>query len=63
MANALSRSHDYEFAHVMTLSSSVTDLILTDYDKDEQGVALLRAIGSEEFRDSDIDLSARYVRG
>ena len=59
LADALSCRPDYELAHVTTLSSSVTDLIRADYAKDEQCVALLRALGSEEFKDSDIELSAR----
>ena len=59
MADALSRRPDYELVQVTTLSSSVTDLIRAAYAKDEQCVALLRALGSEEFRDSDIELSAR----
>ena len=59
MTDAFSRRHDYELAHVATLSSSVTDLIRSAYAKDEDCVALLRALGSEEFNDSDIKLSAR----
>ena len=59
MADALSRRPEYEVDHVTTLSSSVTDPIRTAYAKDENCVALLRALGSEEFKDSDIDLSAR----
>ena len=43
----------------MSLITSVTDLIRAAYAKDEQCVALLRALGSEEFKDSDIELSAR----
>ena len=59
LADALSRRPDYELAHVTTLSSPVTDLIRAFYTKDEQYVAVLRALGSEEFKDSDIELSAR----
>ena len=59
LADALSRQPDYELDHVTTLSSSVTDLIRADYAKDKQYVALLRALGSEEFKDSDITLSVR----
>ena len=59
LADALSRRPDYELAHVTTLSSSVTDLIRGAYAKDEQCVDLLRALGSEEFKDSDIELSTR----
>ena len=59
LADALSRRPDYDLAHVTTLSSSVTDLIRAAYAKYEQCVALLRDLGSEEFKDSDIELSAR----
>uniref|UniRef100_A0AAV1T8D4 Reverse transcriptase domain-containing protein n=1 Tax=Peronospora matthiolae TaxID=2874970 RepID=A0AAV1T8D4_9STRA len=59
LADALSRRPDYELAHVTTLSSSVPDLIRAAYAKDDQCVALLRALGSNEFKDSDIELSAR----
>ena len=62
MADALSRRPDYELAHITMLPSSVTDLIRAAYAKDEQRVALLRALGREEFKDSDIELSAR-LRG
>ena len=59
LADALSRRPDYGLVHVTTLSSSVTDLIRSAYAKDEHCVALIRALGSEEFKDSDIDLSER----
>ena len=59
LADALSRRPDYELAHVTTLSCSITDLIRVAYAKDEQCVAMLRALGSDEFKDSDIKLSAR----
>ena len=59
MADALSRRPDYELAHVIILSSSITDLIRAAYSKDEQCVALLRALGSDDFKDSDIKFSAR----
>ena len=52
LADALSRRPDYELSHVTTLSSSVTDLIRMAYAKDEQCVALLRALGSDEFPNS-----------
>ena len=58
LADALSRLSDYELAHVTTLSSSFTDLIRASFAKDDQCVALLRALGSDEFRDSDTKLSA-----
>ena len=51
LADVLSRRPDYELAHVTALSSSVTDLIRAAYAKDERGVALLCALGSEEFKD------------
>ena len=47
LADALSRSPDYELAHVTTLSSSISDLLRTDYARDDHCVALLRAIESE----------------
>ena len=59
MAYALSRRPDYELAHVTTLSSSIVDLIRVDYAQDDNCVALLRALGSDELKDSDIKLSAR----
>ena len=59
LADALSRMPDCELAHVTTLSPSVTDLIRSSYAKDEHCVAPIRALGREEFKDSDIDLSAR----
>ena len=59
MADALSRRPDYELAHLTTLSSSISDLIRAAYAHDDNCVALLRALGSEEFKDSDIQLSAR----
>ena len=58
LADALSRRPDYELAHVTILSSSITDLIRASYAKDGQCVALLHALGSDEFKDSDIKLSA-----
>ena len=59
LADALSRRPDYELAHVTTLSSSITDLFRTAYVKDDHCVALLRALGSEGFKEKDIKLSAR----
>ena len=56
--DALSRRPDYEPAHVMTMSSSVTEFISVGYAKDDQCLAFLRAFGSGELRDSDIKLSA-----
>ncbi|KAG3232275.1 hypothetical protein PI124_g22636 [Phytophthora idaei] len=57
VADALSRRPDYELAHVTTVTSSVFDLIRAAYAHDDICVALLRALGSEEFEDSDKDLS------
>ena len=59
LADALSRRPDYTLSHVTTLSSSVIDLIRTAYAKDDQCVAFLRDLGSNEFTESEIDLSSR----
>ena len=59
MADALSRRPDYELAHLVTLPSSISELIRAGYARDDHCVALLRALGSDEFKDSDIQLSAR----
>ena len=61
LADALSRRTNYELAHVTALSSSTTDLIRTEYSKDEHCVALLRALGSFEFNDSYINCRHDYV--
>uniref|UniRef100_H3GFV1 Integrase zinc-binding domain-containing protein n=1 Tax=Phytophthora ramorum TaxID=164328 RepID=H3GFV1_PHYRM len=53
LADALSRRPDYELSHVTTVTSSVTDLIRAVYARDDMCVALLRALGSKEFGDSD----------
>ena len=50
LATALARRPDYELSHVTIISSPVTDLIRTDYAKDEHCVALLRALESESLR-------------
>ena len=63
LADALSRRPDYELAHMTTLSSSVTDLFRAAYARNDQCVALLHALGSEEFKDSDKKLSARLQAG
>ena len=55
LVDVLSRQHDYDLVHATTLSPSVTDLIRAAYAKDEQCEALLRALGSEEFKDSNIE--------
>ena len=59
LADALSGRPDYELAHVTILSSSISDLIRASYAKHEQCVVLLSALGSDEFKKSDIKLSAR----
>ena len=58
LADALSRP-DYELAHVTTLSSPIKELIRVTYPRDSQCVALFHALGSEEYKDSDSQLSAR----
>ena len=58
MADALSRRPDYKLAHFTVMPSSITDLIRASDAMDEQCVALIRALGSEKFKDSDIELSA-----
>ncbi|KAG2769561.1 hypothetical protein Pcac1_g19293 [Phytophthora cactorum] len=60
-ADALSRRPDYDLAHVTTVTSSVPDSIRAAYAHDDMCVALLRALGSEEFKTSGNDLSA-YAR-
>ncbi|KAG3124352.1 hypothetical protein PI126_g23289 [Phytophthora idaei] len=59
VADALSRKPDYELADVTTVTSSVFDLIRAAYAHDDMCVALLRALGSEEFKNSDKELSRR----
>ena len=59
MADAFSRRPDYELAPVTTLSSPITFLIRAAYAKDDHCVDLLHAIGSDEFKYLDIQLSAR----
>jgi hypothetical protein len=59
LADALSRRPDYELAHVTLVTSSVPDLIRAAYAHDDMCVALLRALGSKEFENSDKPLSAR----
>ncbi|KAG3147925.1 hypothetical protein PI126_g12680 [Phytophthora idaei] len=56
--DALSRRPDYELAPVTTVTSSVFDLIRAAYAHD-MCAALLRALGSEEFKNSDKELSRR----
>jgi hypothetical protein len=58
LADALSRRPDYELAHVTLVTSSVPDLIRAVYAHD-MCVALLQALGSKEFENSDKPLSAR----
>ncbi|GMF52220.1 unnamed protein product [Phytophthora fragariaefolia] len=59
LADALSRRPDYELAHVTTVTLSIPDLIRASYASDDMCVALLKALGSKEFDDSDKALSAR----
>ncbi|KAG3248606.1 hypothetical protein PI124_g6711 [Phytophthora idaei] len=59
VADALSRRPDYELAQVTTATSSVPDLIRAAYAHDDMCVALLRALGSDEFTNSDKELSRR----
>ncbi|KAG2763752.1 hypothetical protein PC129_g22862 [Phytophthora cactorum] len=59
VADGLSRRPDYELAHVTTVTSSVFDLIRAAYAHDDMCVALLRALGSEEVKNSDKELSRR----
>jgi hypothetical protein len=59
LADALSRRPDYELAHVTLVTSSVPDLIRAAYARDDMCVALLRALGSKEFENSDNTLLAR----
>ena len=49
LADALSCKPDYKLAHVATLSSPITDLVRAAYAKDDHCVALLHALGSDEF--------------
>ncbi|KAG2801170.1 hypothetical protein PC112_g20156 [Phytophthora cactorum] len=59
VVDALSRRLNYELAHVKTVTSSVLDLIRIAYAHDDMCVALLRALGSEEFKNSAKELSRR----
>ncbi|KAG2899480.1 hypothetical protein C6341_g7648 [Phytophthora cactorum] len=52
VADSLSRRPEYGLAHVTTETSSVPDLISAAYTQDVTCVALVRAIGSEAFKDS-----------
>ncbi|GMF35058.1 unnamed protein product [Phytophthora fragariaefolia] len=61
LADALSRRPDYELAHVTTVTSSIPDLIFALYASDNMCVALLKALGSKEFEDSDKELSVRKM--
>ena len=59
LADALSHRHDYEFAHVTTLSAPIEDLIRVAYTWYSERVELFHAFGSEEYKDSDSYLSSR----
>ncbi|KAG3165258.1 hypothetical protein PC128_g19957 [Phytophthora cactorum] len=59
VADALSCRPDYELAHVTPVTSSVFDFIRAVYAHDDMCVTLLRALGSEEFKNADKALSRR----
>ncbi|GMF49847.1 unnamed protein product [Phytophthora fragariaefolia] len=59
LADALSRRPDYELAHVTTVTSSIPDLLRASYASDDMCVALMKALGSKAFEDSDKELLAR----
>ncbi|GMF23279.1 unnamed protein product [Phytophthora fragariaefolia] len=59
LADALPRRPNYELAHVTAVTSSILDLIRASYASDDMYVALLKALGSKEFEESDTDLSGR----
>ena len=59
LADAFSRRPDYELAHVATVSSPIEELICVPHPRDSQCVALFHALGSEEYKDLDSQLSAR----
>ena len=58
-ADALFRRPDDELAHVTTFSSHFEELIRVAYPRDPQCLALLHALGKEEYKDSDSKLSGR----
>ncbi|OWZ04388.1 RxLR effector protein [Phytophthora megakarya] len=59
LADALSRRPNYEMAHGTSVASSITELIRAAYAHDDACISLLRALGSIEFKDSDVKLSVR----
>ncbi|GMF35800.1 unnamed protein product [Phytophthora fragariaefolia] len=59
LADVLSRRPDYDLAHATTVTSSIPDLIRASYASNDMCVALLKALVSKEFEDSDKNLSAR----
>ena len=59
LADALSRRPDYELAHVTTLSSPIEEFMSVACPRDSQCVAFFQALGSEDYKDSDSQLSAR----
>ena len=61
--DALSSRPDYELAHFTILSPSVTDSTRASNAKNDQCVALIRALKSDEFKDSKIKLSAQSSAG
>ena len=63
IADVLSHWPDYKLDNITNRSSSVTDLIFMAYAKDDQYVALPRALGGNELEDSDTDCRYAYVKG
>ena len=59
LADSLSRRNDYKLDRVTTLPSHIEELIRVAYPRNPQCVALFHALGSEEYKDSDSQLSAR----
>ncbi|POM60516.1 Pol protein, partial [Phytophthora palmivora] len=59
LADALSHRPDFEFAHVTSVSSSATELIRAAYAQVDVCVAVLRALGSEGSKDSNVTLLTR----
>ena len=55
----LSRRPGYELAHVTKLSSLIEEIIRVAFPRYLQCVALFHALGHEEYKDSDSQLSAR----
>ncbi|OWZ09569.1 Retrotransposon Polyprotein [Phytophthora megakarya] len=62
LADALSRRPDYELAHVTSVTLSITELVRAAYAHGDVCVVLLHALESVGFKDSDVELSARFHR-